>query len=44
MGNVSAYIAEALRSYGRDRQVRALLARQGVVVTDDGVERWWVRR
>jgi hypothetical protein len=39
VGNVSAYVAEALRSYRRGRQVRDLLARQGVVVTDEGVAR-----
>jgi hypothetical protein len=37
--NASAYVAEALRRYGRARRVRAFLAEEGHVVTDEAVAR-----
>lgn len=37
--NASAYVADALRRFGRARRVRAFLAEEGHVVTDEAVAR-----
>jgi hypothetical protein len=40
VGNVSAYVTEAVRRRARIDQMRADMLRMGFEVTDEGIERW----